>query len=86
MCILLEEVERSAEDDPFHAVLVAFTQRLPHRLLLGCLASNGDPGASATLTGRVLLDFSKFDTLGWDVMPSICKVEHAPKGSVGVGL
>ncbi len=82
----LEEIEGCAEDDPLDAVLVALAEGLPDGLFLGRLAGYADAGAAAVGARGVLLDLAKFDALGRDVMPGVGKIEHAPKGSIWVGL
>lgn len=85
-CHALEQVEGSAEDDPFNTVLVAFTKCLPNCLFLRGLARDRDSGSPATLAWRVLLDFAKFDSLRWNKMSSVGEIEHAPEGCIGIWL
>ena len=83
---VLEKVQCCTQDNPFYAVLVALTQRLPDRLLLCGLASDADACPASVGAWRVLLDLAEFDTFRRDVMPSISEVEHAPELRVGIGL
>lgn len=80
----LKKVQCSAQDHPFDAIFVAFSQCLPHGLFFRCFASYTDSRASAIGTGRVLLDLAKFDTLGRNVVPRVREVEHAPERCIRV--
>ena len=82
----LEKIQRSTQDDPFDTVLVALSQCLPDRFLLGSFAGDADPRAASIGTGRVLLDLAKFDTLWWDVVPGVGEVEHAPESGIRIWL
>ena len=75
----LEEVERRAKDDPLHTVFVPFSQRLPDCLFLRRLSCDADSRTSSIGTRRILLDLAEFYPLGWDVMPGIGEIEHAPE-------
>lgn len=83
---VLEKVQCCTQDNPFYAVFVALTERLPNRLLLCSFSSDADACAASVGAWRVLLDLAEFDALRWDVVPSIGEVEHAPKLRVWVGL
>ena len=86
---LLKQVESCAQDYPFNAILIAFAKSLPHRLLFGGFPSDTDPGspASRSICRRwILLDLSKFNPLGWDVVSRISEIEHTPKRRIGVGF
>ena len=82
----LEKIQRSTQDDPFDTVLVALSQCLPDRFLLGSFAGDADPRAASIWTGRVLLDLSKLDALWRDVVAGVGEVEHAPERGVRVGF
>jgi len=82
----LEQVEGSAEDDPFDAVLVSLTEGLPNSFFLGGFTSDADAGAATVGTWWVLLDLTKLDSLWGDVMTSISKIEHAPESGIWIGL
>lgn len=86
--LVIEHVERSAEHDPFHHVLVSLAQRLPDGLLLWRLSCDGDArsAASAAACCSVLLDLSKLDSLWWDEMTGVGKVEHGPPRCIWVGF
>ena len=81
---VLEQVEGSTKDYPFHTVLVAFAERLPDGLLLWCLAGYADARASSVRAWGILLDLAKLDAFRGYVMSSIRKVEHAPECGIGV--
>lgn len=85
---VLQEIEGSTENNPFDAIFVTLTEGLPDGLFFGSLSSDTYPCATAGAirAGGILLDLAKFDTLWWDVMASISKVEHGPEGSIGIGL
>ena len=83
---ILEKVERSTENDPFHTILISLPKSLPHGLLLGCLTRDSDARATTIRSRRVLLDLPKLNTLRGDVMPRIRKIEHTPEPGVWVRL
>lgn len=86
--LVIEHVERSAEHDPFHHVLVPLAQRLPHGLLLWRLSCDGDArsAASAAACCSILLDLAKLDSLWWDEMAGVGEIEHGPPRCIWVGF
>lgn len=82
----LEKVEGGTQNNPFDAVLVSFAKGLPNSLLFGCFPCYTDTSAASASVrvGWVFLDLSKFDSLGRDVVTSVCKVEHGPEASIGI--
>ena len=83
---ILKEVKCGTKNHPFDTVLVAFAECLPHGFFLWRFSGDTDSGATAVRSGRVLLDFAEFDSLGRDVMAGVGEIEHAPEGCIGIGL
>jgi len=83
---IIQQIKCCAEDDPFYAVLVALSQGLPDGLFLGRFSCDAYSSSTTVWTRWILLYLSKLDALWGYVVTSIGKVEHAPEGSIGVGL
>lgn len=82
----LEEIEGSAQYDPFDTVLIAFTERLPHCFLFWGLPRDGDACATASRARRVLLNLAELDSFRWNEMPCIGEIKHAPMCGIRVRL
>jgi hypothetical protein len=83
---LLKKIQGSAQHYPFDTILVSFTQRLPHRLLLRRFSSDADPCSASIRTRWVFLDLPEFNTFWGYIVARICKIKHAPECGIRVWL
>jgi hypothetical protein len=83
---LLEKIQSRTKYDPFHTVLVAFSQGLPHCLLLRGFPRDADTRTATIRARGVLLYLAKFNSFRRNIMTSICKIEQAPECCIGIRL
>lgn len=82
--LVVQKIQSSAKHNPFNTIFITLTKGLPYRFLFRRPTRDSDPRAAASRAGRILLYATKLDSLGWNEMASIGKVEHAPKLSIRI--